>query len=40
MLAGGVVLWLFFRWENRQLARGAEPLSTHRCCATRGCAAA
>jgi MFS family permease len=26
MLAGGVVLWLFFRWENRQLARGAEPL--------------
>ena len=26
MLGGGVVLWLFFRWENRQLARGAEPL--------------
>ncbi len=26
MLGGGVVLWLFFAWENRQLARGAEPL--------------
>jgi MFS family permease len=26
LLAGGVVLWLFFLWENRQLARGREPL--------------
>jgi MFS family permease len=26
MLAGGVVLWVFMAWENRQLARGAEPL--------------
>ena len=25
-LAGGVVLWLFVAWENRQVARGAEPL--------------
>ncbi len=25
-LAGGVVLWLFVGWENRQIARGAEPL--------------
>ena len=26
LLGGGVVVWLFFRWENRQLNRGAEPL--------------
>ncbi|HUB35317.1 MAG TPA: MFS transporter, partial [Solirubrobacteraceae bacterium] len=26
MLAGGLVLWLFVEWENRQLRRGAEPL--------------
>jgi MFS family permease len=26
MLAGGVVLWLFFRWENRLITSGAEPL--------------
>jgi MFS family permease len=26
MLGGGVVLWLFIGWENRQLARGSEPL--------------
>ena len=26
LLGGGVVLWLFFAWENRQLSRGAEPL--------------
>jgi len=26
MLAGGVVLWLFFTWENRQLKTGGEPL--------------
>ena len=26
MLAGGTVLWIFMGWENRQLARGAEPL--------------
>jgi MFS family permease len=26
VLGGGVVLWLFLTWENRQLARGAEPL--------------
>jgi MFS family permease len=26
MLGGGVVLWLFIEWENRQLRRGAEPL--------------
>ena len=26
MLAGGVVLWVFMVWENRQVARGAEPL--------------
>lgn len=26
LFAGGVVLWLFVRWENRQLRRGAEPL--------------
>src|SRR5881394_164237 len=24
MLGGGVVLWLFFRWENRRIASGAE----------------
>jgi MFS family permease len=26
MLGGGVVVWLFFRWENRRIAKGAEPL--------------
>ena len=26
ILAGGFVLWVFMAWENRQLARGAEPL--------------
>ena len=26
MLGGGVVLWLFFLWENRLIARGREPL--------------
>jgi MFS family permease len=26
LLGGGVVLWLFMEWENRRLARGAEPL--------------
>jgi MFS family permease len=26
LLGGGVVLWLFFRWENRQVNTGAEPL--------------
>jgi predicted MFS family arabinose efflux permease len=26
MLGGGVVVWGFFHWENRLLARGAEPL--------------
>lgn len=26
MLAGGLGLWVFMAWENRQLARGAEPL--------------
>jgi MFS family permease len=26
MLAGGVVIWLFVAWENRQLARDSEPL--------------
>jgi MFS family permease len=26
VLAGGVVLWLFLRWESRVLARGGEPL--------------
>jgi MFS family permease len=26
MLAGGIVLWLFIGWENRRLARGADPL--------------
>ena len=26
LLGGGVVLWLFFLWENRLLARGREPL--------------
>ncbi len=26
ILIGGVVLWLFLGWENRLLARGAEPL--------------
>jgi MFS family permease len=26
LLGGGVVLWLFFRWENRQINAGAEPL--------------
>ncbi|HUA45256.1 MAG TPA: MFS transporter [Solirubrobacteraceae bacterium] len=26
MLGGGVVLWLFLRWENHQVDRGAEPL--------------
>ncbi|HTZ62592.1 MAG TPA: MFS transporter [Solirubrobacteraceae bacterium] len=25
-LAGGVVIWLFLEWENRQLGRGREPL--------------
>jgi MFS family permease len=25
-LAGGVVIWLFLEWENRQLDRGREPL--------------
>jgi MFS family permease len=26
LLGGGVVLWLFLQWENRQIARGREPL--------------
>ena len=26
MLGGGVVLWLFLRWENHRLARGRAPL--------------
>ena len=26
VLGGGVVLWLFFGWENRRVAHGAEPL--------------
>jgi MFS family permease len=26
MAGGGVVLWVFFRWENRLLGRGGEPL--------------
>ena len=26
LLGGGVVIWLFIQWENRQLARGREPL--------------
>jgi MFS family permease len=26
LFGGGVVLWLFFRWENRQINVGAEPL--------------
>jgi MFS family permease len=26
VLAGGLVVWLFFRWENRLLDRGREPL--------------
>ncbi|HUA06145.1 MAG TPA: MFS transporter [Solirubrobacteraceae bacterium] len=26
LLGGGVVLWLFFRWETRQINKGAEPL--------------
>ena len=26
LLGGGFVLWLFMLWENRQIARGAEPL--------------
>jgi hypothetical protein len=26
MLGGGIVLWLFFRWENRRLTAGSEPL--------------
>jgi MFS family permease len=26
MIGGGAVLWLFFRWESRQLRRGREPL--------------
>jgi MFS family permease len=26
MLGGGVVIWLFLTWENRVIARGAEPL--------------
>jgi MFS family permease len=26
MLGGGVVVWLFFGWENRRIAGGAEPL--------------
>jgi MFS family permease len=25
-LAGGLILWLFMEWENRRVARGAEPL--------------
>ena len=26
VIGGGVVVWIFFAWENRQLRRGAEPL--------------
>jgi hypothetical protein len=26
LLAGALVLWLFFEWENRVLARGSQPL--------------
>jgi MFS family permease len=26
IFAGGIVIWLFFRWENRRLDRGDEPL--------------
>jgi MFS family permease len=26
ILAGGLVMWLFIAWENRQIARGSEPL--------------
>ena len=26
LLSGGFVLWLFFRWETRQIRKGAEPL--------------
>jgi MFS family permease len=26
LFGGGVVLWLFMGWENRRIARGAEPL--------------
>jgi MFS family permease len=26
MLGGGLILWLFMSWENRRIARGAEPL--------------
>lgn len=26
LLAGGLVLWLFMGWEDRRIARGAEPL--------------
>ncbi|HEY2319106.1 MAG TPA: MFS transporter [Solirubrobacteraceae bacterium] len=26
VMGGGLVVWFFFRWENRQLERGAEPL--------------
>jgi len=26
VLGGGLVLWLFFGWENRRIAKGAEPL--------------
>jgi MFS family permease len=26
LLGGGVVLWLFFKWETRQISRGADPL--------------
>jgi len=26
LLAGGLVLWLFLGWEDRRIARGAEPL--------------
>jgi MFS family permease len=26
VMGGGLVLWLFFRWENRQIERGGEPL--------------
>jgi MFS family permease len=26
ILAGGLVIWLFISWENRQISRGSEPL--------------
>jgi MFS family permease len=26
LIGGGLVVWLFLRWENRRLARGEEPL--------------